>query len=106
MDFLKLSTTEVLWVSVLLLCPGFALESKTVQVTCDLTESGLCGEGQLLLWLFCARFLELELQLKPVDGSSVKKNPVLSISTNFDAFFKARLVVRLASVVRLCPVLI
>lgn len=73
MDFLKLSTTEVLWVSVLLLCPGVALESKTVQITCDLTESGLSGEGQLLLWLLCARFLELELQLKSLGGSRVKK---------------------------------
>lgn len=55
-----------------LLC--FALESKTVQIICDLTESGFFGEGQLLLWLFCARFLELEVQLiKPVGGSSVKK---------------------------------
>lgn len=82
MDFLKFSTTEVPWVSVLLRCPVFALESKTVQMTCDLTESGFFGGGQLLLWLFCARFLELEVQLiKPVGGSSVKKT-VLSISTN------------------------
>lgn len=72
MDFLKLSTTEVPWVSVLLLCPVFALESKTVQITCDLTESGFFGEGQLLVWLFCARFMELEVQLiKPVGGSTV-----------------------------------
>lgn len=82
MDFLKLSTTEVPWVSVLLLCPVFALESKTVQFTCDLTESGFFGGGQLLLWLFCARFLELEVQIiKPVGGSSVK-NTVLSILMN------------------------
>lgn len=97
MDFLKLSTTEVPWVSVLLLCPGFALESKTVQITCDLTESGLFGEGQLL-WLFCARFLELEVQLiKPVGGSSVKKKTICSLHLNkFDASSKAVLVFRLA----------
>lgn len=98
MDSLKLSTTEVLWVSVLLLCPVFALESKTVQITCDLTESGFFGEGQLLLWLFCVRFLALEVQLiKPVGGSSVKKTYSLHLN-KFDASFKARLVVRLAVV--------
>lgn len=60
--------------TVLLLCPVFALESKTVQITCDLTESGFFGEGQLLLCLFSAKFLELEVQLiKPVGGSNVKK---------------------------------
>lgn len=83
----------------MLLCPVFALESKTVQITCDLTDSGFFGEGQLLLWLFCARFLELELQLiKPVGGSSVKKKNFSLHLNIFDASFKARLVVRLAAI--------